>query len=143
MFLDQDPVLSAFNFASPTNNQANALQLGVWRGMGYSDSTISSLAGWSSSYITGTLQPILAPWITAFTAADGVTWSGIGDIRIMNLRTFTGTPGNLVYTGYAQDQLVRIPPPDIQDAPEPASVLMWIGLAAVAAVTLRVRGARA
>jgi len=68
----------------------------------------TSLAGWSASYILNTLDPLLNSWL-----ANMGSWTGLGDIRIMNLRTFTvsGTADHPVYNllDYSQDQLVEIP----------------------------------
>ena len=52
------------------------------------------------------------------------TWSGTGNIYIMNLRTFDSAGR---YTGYAQDQLVRVP----GTVPEPMSLAVWSFLGAV------------
>lgn len=96
------------------------LQLAIWTAMGYTGgfagSDISTYVGgsWYDMYNDATL---FATWDTAFANSG---WAGVGDVRIMNLRTLSG--------GYAQDQLVRIPPPppgggDV--APEPTSFLVW------------------
>ena len=113
-YLDQ--TLSGFNFASPTAQDANTLQYAIWKSMGYSDAAIG--ASWSATY-----NPLLAGkgWANAFAAS---TWSGTGNIYIMNLRTFDSAGR---YTGYAQDQLVRVP----GSLPEPMSLAVWSFLGAV------------
>ena len=83
----------------------NALQVGIWEGMGYTASEISGVIG---SNFDATL---LADFHTAFASSG---WSGIGDIRVMSLRTLSG--------GYAQDQVFRA-------APEPFSIAVWLLLA--------------
>lgn len=104
--------------ASPTAQEANTLQYAIWKSMGYSDAAIG--LSWSATY-----NPLLAAkgWANAFTASG---WSGTGNIRIMNLRTFDSAG----YTGYAQDQLVRVP----GSLPEPMSLVVWSFLGAVGAL---------
>jgi hypothetical protein len=122
-FLDQNTsALAGFNFSLVAGNpsstqardQANALQLGIWRGllddsnnpMSYTD--IRNLAGWTSGYVTYLKDNYLTTWLGAFTA--DTAWSGTGNIRIMNLRQYTYKNNTLTPTTYAQDQLVRVTP---------------------------------
>lgn len=134
-------------------NEENALQLGIWRGMldgsnlGYSDANILAAVagqpGWNggATYITSTLNPLLTGptgWFTTL-AADYAAWqsngpSYIGDVRIMNLKTSpTGS--------YVQDQLIWTPPPlQVQaSAPEPGAIAVWSGLAALGLLATRRR----
>jgi hypothetical protein len=60
-------------------------------------------------------------------------WTGIGNIRIMNLRTYKYYNGQLVLKDHAQDQLVRI-------VPEATACLTWSLLASVALVARRREG---
>jgi len=83
-----------------TDDTANALQKAIWYLEGES---LGSNAGLSGDYID---------WATDAVALGGTddswydTWGNtIGDIRVMNLWT------NADHTGYAQDQLVRVPVP--------------------------------
>jgi hypothetical protein len=117
--------LVGFDFVSPSpaqaTFQANALQLGIWLGMAtpYSLADITTLSGWSTSYIN-TLSPLLNPWLTNFQAdVDNNLWSGTGKIQIMNLRGFNVSSSGpielpdgrrIALAGYAQDQLVRLSP---------------------------------
>ncbi len=77
---------------------ANALQRAIW--FLENEGTWGSSLGLSGTYI-GWATSAAAPGGTWFT-----TWGDtIGDIRVMNLWT------NVDHTGYAQDQLVRVPVP--------------------------------
>jgi hypothetical protein len=116
--------LAGFDFSLVAGNpssmtakrQADALQLGIWRGMvdinndpdPYEDSDIRSLAGWSQTYINALTSDYLGTWLGNF--ANDLNWSGTGNIRIMNLRKFKYVDGELVPTTYAQDQLVSVVP---------------------------------
>ncbi len=109
--------LTGFNFASPTTNQANALQLGIWRGMNpaWTDTDIINLTSWSTTYI-GTLSTILGGWLTNFT--NDTEWTGTGDVQVMSLRKFSVSPSGPItlpdgrrieLKEDAQDQLALIP----------------------------------
>ena len=118
----------ALNHFNPTSlADVNALQLAIWKGMGYTEAEIKQYIGtsWYNTYnavLAGnSLQPG-KPWYADF-AAD-TSWSGVGEIRVMNLRKVV----NGAYTDYAQDQLVRVP------APEPWSAAVW-GLLAISVGT--------
>lgn len=129
-FLDQNTLsLAGFNFnlvnmpsINPTlaKKQSDALQLGIWRGMldqfnnPYTDMDIKNLSGWSLSYINTLTTTYLdltdnTGWLNKFQS--DATWSGTGNVRIMNLRAYKyKANGDLVLTDYAQDQLVSIVP---------------------------------
>jgi hypothetical protein len=106
--------LASFNSSSVAD--VNALQLAIWKGMGYTASEIKSHIGtsWYNTYnpvLVGNLSQPGKPWYADF-AADS-SWSGVGSIRVMNLRKVVDG----AYTDYAQDQLVRLP--------EPWSAVVW------------------
>lgn len=113
-------------------NQENAMQLGIWRGMGYTDSQIASAmnghANWGSAanalanYIP-ILDAILGNWF-ATLSADYAAWIAngpnyYGGVQIINIANSSG--------GYAQDQLIWNPVPDPEPGtvPEPATVVIW------------------
>ena len=52
----------------------------------------------------------------ANTAVSGGTWSGLGNVRVMNL----SRDGK-----EAQDQLMLVPGRDITEVPEPASLILF------------------
>lgn len=118
---------ASFNAADPYD--VNALQLAIWKGIGYTPSQIMTQVGWSW-YMTYNFVLSFKPWQAQF-AADS-TWSGVGDIQIMNLRK-VGPNGE--YTDYAQDQLFR------GAVPEPVSIAVW-SLLACCAGAVRSRRAR-
>jgi hypothetical protein len=113
-FLDRTTNGFSASFNAANIMDVNALQLAIWLGIGYTPADIISYAGmpW---YFGHTLVLNTKPWQADF-AAD-VSWSGVGPIRIMNLRRVG--PGG-IYTDYAQDQLVRTNP-----VPEPLSFVVW------------------
>jgi hypothetical protein len=83
--------------------KVNALQAVIWYGMGYSIIPEISSAVGSSIDI-----PLFNSLLSAYA---GSGWTGLGNIRIMNLLTLDGH--------VAQDQLVEVP------VPEPMSVVVW------------------
>lgn len=128
----------AINVSS--SDEANAMQLGIWQGMGYNAGQIESamIGHWGSSlgavqtYISIIQSTILDVWINAdFASYD--SWmdiNHIGNVRIMNLLTVSG--------GHAQDQLIMVPGPDPEPGtvPEPATIAVWgalLGMGLVAA----------
>lgn len=88
-FRESDIVLSGAH-------QENAMQLGIWRSMGYSDgdvlSAIGGQANWNApNYIANVLNPILNGWTTSL-ALDLAAWVShgagyIGRVQIINLGT--------------------------------------------------------
>ena len=92
-------------FERTKEKKVNALQVGIWQGMGYTPGEITAAIG------TNYDATLLTSFQTAFA---GSGWSGTGGIRIMNLKTLTG--------GNVQDQLVRC-------VPEPLSFVVWSVLA--------------
>ncbi len=125
--------LAGFNFASPTADQANALQLGIWQGMNYLNSTIQSGSGWSAAYVAWLETNFLDAWLANYAVSG---WTGIGEVRIMNL---VSTASDNVHI---QDQLIRVPDEHQEQLPEPSALLVWTGLAAAVAgiVTRRKKG---
>jgi hypothetical protein len=99
--------LASFNPLSDTD--VNTLQLAIWKAIGYvqADVALHIGPGWYNTYNTvlGT-----KPWAANFnTDVVNNAWSGIGSVRVVNLKTTLNTN--------AQDQLAIIP--------EPYSALVW------------------
>ena len=122
-----DGTLDGFNGSLATH--ANALQYGIWKGMGYSDYEIKDVAGKSWRDAARSLFNSMG-WEQDFIDSG---WTGIGNIRIMNLRTYKYYNGQLVLKDHAQDQLVRC-------VPEATACLTWSLLASVALVARRRQG---
>ena len=120
-------------------NAENAMQLGIWRGMGYTNNEIASTmnghSNWGSTanalstYIP-LLDGILTNWFTTLSA-DFAAWQShganyIGGVQIINISTsLTPRSGT-----YAQDQLIWNPVPDPEPGtvPEPMTLAVWGGL---------------
>jgi hypothetical protein len=130
-----------------TQQEANTIQIGIWKSMGYLGNIGNSFSGINTTPIgTNWTSSLLSTFESAYAAAiAGSSWTGgaadnygnvgvyTGDIKIMNLVTI---PGN----ANAQDQLVRIPTPPGGGAPvpEPMSMVVWSFLAlCVAGVSRR------
>lgn len=113
-FLDRATNGFTSSFNVTFSSDINALQLAIWLGIGYTPTEIQAHigSGWYANY-SAVLNS--KPWQAQF-AAD-TSWTGVGDIRVLNLRKLDA---NGEYTDYAQDQLVRTP-----HMPEPTSVLIW------------------
>src|SRR5690606_15030403 len=71
-FLDQTALLSNFDYSritsawnnnSVANDQARALQLGVWLGMGFTEQQIRFNTGWSSDYVEELKDDYVDQWI--------------------------------------------------------------------------------
>lgn len=120
-------------------NAENALQLGIWRGMGYNNSEVAtamngqaywgSTANALSTYIPQ-LDVILSNWY-ATLATDLAAWQShganyVGGVEIINIST-SPTPGQGTF---AQDQLIWDPSasPVSATAPEPMTLAVWCGL---------------
>lgn len=132
---------SAATFNPTTLSHVDALQAGIWRSMGYADSTF----GYSMSTF---MNNMVSAWYTAFLAdtlwathAPDVNGRITGNISIMNLVTMK-SDGTTIKNDY-QDQLVYIPPslsgsPPV--VPEPLSFFVWSMLAmCVGMLTIRSR----
>ena len=133
-------------------NEENAIQLGIWRGMGYTNTDIANAmngqASWGSAanalstYIP-LLDGILSGWFTTL-AADFAAWQShglnyVGGVQIINIST-SPTQGNGTF---AQDQLIWNPVPDPEPGtvPEPATIAVWgalLGMGLVVAKRRRV-----
>ncbi len=99
--------LASFNAASEID--VNTLQLAIWESIGYDQTDVSTHVGpnWYNGY-NAVLQN--KPWSTNYTYdVTHALWSGLGDVRIMNLKTLAGVN--------AQDQLTTVP--------EPFSIAVW------------------
>lgn len=128
-----------------TSDEANAMQLGIWQGMGYGAEEIESamIGHWGSSqagvqaYISTLQGTILTVWINS-DLANYNNWMNnnlIGNVRIMNLFTTSG--------GRAQDQLIIVTPPDPEPGtvPEPATIAVWSALLGMGLVAAKRRTA--
>jgi hypothetical protein len=144
--------------STQAKKQADALQLGIWRGMvdgsnnpnPYSDYEIKTLAGWSYSYISDLTTNYLGGWLQKFSVDN--TWSGTGNIQIMNLRTFAfSSTGPITLPDgrkiklklYAQDQLVCIDPHVAPELPSFYSACTVVSCALVFSLITYVRRRKA
>jgi len=150
--------LAGFNFTNPTTNMANALQLGLWRELnpGWSNTAIAGLPNpWTPGYITTLETTYLNTWMTNYqNDVDDGLWSanGTGDVYIMSLRKFVVSQYGTITLAdgrkiklkdQAQDQLVRLPPPDQHEiVPELTTFCMASSVLAGAAVYSLVVGQR-
>jgi hypothetical protein len=137
-FLGVGGTLLGFSASDPLD--VNAVQVGIWgddplhMGMGYTSAQINPYinAGQHDAALLASLKTQFDSDVANFL------WAGTGDIFIMNLRKVK-TDGT--YGAYAQDQLIRIPPPQQPPVPEPLSVAVWTLLAACAgSISRRSRG---
>ncbi len=119
---DLDEVVSGYDYDS--NSKANALQDALW--------FLENEQSWGS---LGTLAKAIAQAaISAVTASD---YARVGyDVLVMNL--WTNKSGN-VYSGLAQSQLYRVSTTGTEEVPEPSTILVWGGLAAIGCVAVRRR----
>ena len=110
---------------TPTAANANTLQFGIWNGMGYDQSDFNTYVG-GNFYTTYNSLLSATTWEEEYKAdVIAGTWSGTGNISVMNLRRVDPITGR--YTGYAQDQLVQTP------VPEPGTIVVWSVLSLIAA----------
>ena len=121
-----DGTFNSGTFNSSSLLDVNALQLAIWLSVGWNTSVIDDYI--TSSWIT-TYSNHLAtkPWKPGGTGAGSFAnsgWTGLGGVQVMNL---LGEDSQGNYTKYAQDQLIRIPPPGgiVPSAPEAASFVVW------------------
>jgi hypothetical protein len=123
-------ITAAFNNNSVANDQARALQLGIWLGMGFTEQAISDNTSWDDDYIEELMDDYVDSWIVNFNQSGWEAAGKNGGIMILNLyaRDFFGN-----FTINVQDQLYRVP--------EPASLLM-VGGVALGAFALRRRHRR-
>jgi hypothetical protein len=140
-FLDKNSSkLVGFNFVNPTfpqaRDQQNALQFGIWSGMGYNTPDIITLSGWDATYVTTTLTNLLASSLSMFqTDVTNNIWFGTGDIKVMSLRSYiTRTDGSIRLTGYEQDQLVRMNTHVTPELPTFASACTVVGCGLLARI---------
>jgi hypothetical protein len=133
-FLHQTSLLSGFDFSLIQNpiatalqtqaqNQANAVQLGIWLDMGFDKYEIRDNAGWSLSYQDQLKGNYLNAWLVNFHNSDWDETGNTGYIKIMNLYE---------QNTHRQDQLIEV-------TPEPATMLIWAGLGGIAFVAHRRR----
>lgn len=133
-------------------HQENAMQLGVWRGMGYTDAQVLAAVGgqanWkTANYISSVLDPILNGWLTNATlAADLAAWLShgpnyVGGVQVMNLASALNCNGLPRSGAYAQDQLIwtPVPEPDGEPGvvPEPGALAIWGALMGVGLIVRR------
>lgn len=94
-------------------HQENAMQLGIWRSMGYSDgdvlSAIGGQANWNEpNYIANVVNPILNGWTTSL-ALDLAAWVShgagyIGGVQVIDLASALDRNGRPLPGTYSQDQ---------------------------------------
>jgi hypothetical protein len=110
--------------AIANNQDANAVQVGIWRSMGYlggGDATSPVGANYDAVLLASLDTAYAADAAWAAQAVD-INGNKTGNISIMNLKTLSGDN--------AQDQLVRMPPPPGNTpVPEPLSIAVWSLLA--------------
>jgi len=114
------------------DQDANAIQYGIWKSMGWSNSQITgALSGGHDATFLNNLKTAYqadTQWTGLLaTATPDANWnlgSYTGMVRIMSLT------GPIPGTGNAQDQLVMV-------SPEPGALLVWGGIIGVAAVACR------
>lgn len=134
-FLDQSPLLTNFDYslitASDDNDiarrQAQALQLGIWIGMGFPEDRIideSAWAGWTEGLVAELKSAYLNQWLTNFAQSGWGQTGFTGQIKILNLY---GMNMSGEYTRNVQDLLYRVP--------EPTTALLLVG-SAVAGLAL-------
>jgi hypothetical protein len=119
------PTVAPMLASTTARDQANALQLAIWQGMGWTDTEIAGIDGsgglWNATYIS-TLTSLYLDraddrgWLDLYE--DDTAWSGFGNVRIMNLVKMSPVDPNVIKS-YHQDQLVWLnPPPPGASVPE-------------------------
>jgi PEP-CTERM motif len=107
--------LSGYSYSGPNHvTSANNLQYAIWM----FEQELPTIA--SNPFV-----------MLANSAVSSGTWSGIGNVRVMNL-SWTNPSRN---HEEAQDQLMLVPGRDITEVPEPASLILFgsgVSLAAMA-----------
>ena len=106
--------LTGYNYSGPNHaTSANSLQYAIWM--------------FEQELATIPSNPFV---MLANNAISLGTWSGIGNVRVMNL-SLNGVE--------AQDQLMLVPGRDITEVPEPASLILFGSGASLAAMVRRRR----
>jgi len=142
-FLHHSPQLTGFDFSliSPASisnttarDQANAVQLGIWLDMNYSEPQVTALAGslWTSAYIDQLKTAYLNSWIDNYDLSGWASTNHTGYVKILNLY---GKDNSGNYTVNRQDQL-------IEQMPEPGAILVWGGLTGIAVIVALRRNVR-
>lgn len=119
-FIDQ--TLQKFDFAAPSANDANVLQFGIWKGMGYTEAEIECAVNDRCWYDVYNRLLSCKGWECEF--ARDTCWSGTGDIQILDVRRATGIDRAPNVLG----RLAPPPAPGPSSVPEPTSVIAWLGL---------------
>jgi hypothetical protein len=112
--------LAGFDFNTPNNGDANSLQAAIWYFENEQDQAFLNATTKGNQFKTAALAAI----------ASG-SWSGIGNVRVLNLwdtRTID-TAGNYTFSGNHQDQLYLIPVPEPETY---AMLLAGLGLLGLA-----------
>jgi hypothetical protein len=116
--------LAAYNDAALTDR--NALQCGIWKAMGYTDTDLKNRFGNGFQTVINAYNA--RPWANLFNTDQN--WSGVGSVRVASLVWGNyhqgGKPGDP-----AQDQLVMVPVPG-------AALLGALGLSLIGSLKRRV-----
>ena len=114
-FLGGGGGLSAFNPLNATH--VNTLQFAIWKDLGYSQVDMDTYIG-PGFYTTYDPLHTARTWQADYTTdVNNFAWSGVGDIRVLNVKTLGGA--------HAQDQLVKIRIGTQREVPEPLSIVLW------------------
>jgi hypothetical protein len=116
-------ITQAFNGDPVASRQAQALQIGIWLGMGFTEQEIKDVNGWSTADVDNLKGLYLTAWMANYNVSG---WGGsTGNIKILNLYKASG--GGQYNNNAIQDQLISV-------VPEPgAAIASMVALAAALA----------
>lgn len=108
-------LLTSYGYGPSRSGDAGALQNAIW----YIEGEVSSLSGKAITYYDEAVAATLLGTFYDGSLPNGVaTWTGLGDVRILNLWDHAD------HTGFHQDQLTLVPTPG-------AALLGVIGLSLI------------